>query len=149
MQLARLPGSIRMELPSSTSRFQLLLISAYSWPYTYFPLSRIGRPSPPLPLLLLIWFVARFLPTVQANHDNCVILPSRPFYLIGHMTNSLSDVKRFLAGGANALEIDVQFDSEGMIDSVYHGIPCDCFRYVNLQNFMLRKITLINNTNAG
>jgi hypothetical protein len=135
----------------SRSRFRLLL-TAYTSPYMYFPpipfpFAPFCRPPPPLPLLLLIWFVAQFLPAAQANHENCVTLPSRPFYLIGHMTNSLSDVKRFLSGGANALEIDVQFDSEGMIDSVFHGIPCDCFRY-ELESLLFSlkkaKVKLIN-----
>ena len=77
----------------------------------------------------LLFLLLAYVPhPVKANRENCVQSPSRPFYLIGHMTNSVDDVKRFLEEGANALEIDVQFDEDGLIESIYHGIPCDCFR---------------------
>lgn len=52
----------------------------------------------------------------------------RPFYIIGHMVNSIRQVKHYLDRGANALESDVQFFSNGSVSYIYHGFPCDCFR---------------------
>ncbi|KAH9364988.1 hypothetical protein HPB48_015966 [Haemaphysalis longicornis] len=52
----------------------------------------------------------------------------RPFFIIGHMANSLYDIDVFLESGANALEADIQFSLAGTPTWVYHGVPCDCFR---------------------
>ncbi|XP_077527397.1 dermonecrotic toxin StSicTox-betaIC1-like [Haemaphysalis longicornis] len=52
----------------------------------------------------------------------------RPFYVIGHMVNSINEVDSFVESGANALEVDVQFAGSGRATEMYHGVPCDCFR---------------------
>lgn len=49
----------------------------------------------------------------------------RPFFLIAHMTNSKSATHSALKSGANALEVDVQFDGSGRAVRMYHGFPCD------------------------
>ena len=53
----------------------------------------------------------------------------RPFYNIAHMVNSIREVDQYLAQGANALEADVTFSSNGSAVYTYHGYPCDCFRH--------------------
>jgi len=63
------------------------------------------------------------------NNLNCVKTPTRPFYLIGHMCNSIDEVKQFVMSGANSVEVDIQFTEDGLLEMVYHGLPCDCFRY--------------------
>ncbi|XP_022688471.1 sphingomyelin phosphodiesterase D-like isoform X2 [Varroa jacobsoni] len=52
----------------------------------------------------------------------------RPFYVIGHMANSVSTMDLFLKDGANAVELDVTFESNGAAWWVFHGVPCDYFR---------------------
>ncbi|XP_035226852.1 dermonecrotic toxin StSicTox-betaIB1i-like [Stegodyphus dumicola] len=52
----------------------------------------------------------------------------RPFYVIGHMVNSIDEVTYFLSSGANVLELDVAFFNNGSIHQVFHGVPCDCMR---------------------
>lgn len=52
----------------------------------------------------------------------------RPFYVIGHMVNSLEEVDDFVEGGANALEADIEFADDGTVQGTFHGAPCDCFR---------------------
>lgn len=52
----------------------------------------------------------------------------RPVFIIGHMVNSLPEVDHFMERGANSLEVDVQFRSDGTVNRTYHGSPCDCFR---------------------
>ena len=53
----------------------------------------------------------------------------RPFYNIAHMVNSIREVDHYLAQGANAIEADVTFSSNGSAVYTYHGYPCDCFRH--------------------
>ncbi|XP_077525265.1 dermonecrotic toxin LarSicTox-alphaIII1-like isoform X2 [Amblyomma americanum] len=52
----------------------------------------------------------------------------RPFYIIGHMVNSLEEVDDFLEKGSNALEADIEFADDGTVLGTFHGTPCDCFR---------------------
>ncbi|XP_049513985.1 dermonecrotic toxin SPH-like [Dermacentor silvarum] len=52
----------------------------------------------------------------------------RPFYLFGHMANSLADVDNFVVQGANAIEADLRFASNGTALKFYHGALCDCGR---------------------
>lgn len=52
----------------------------------------------------------------------------RPFYIIGHMVNSVEEVDKFLRQGSNALEVDIEFADNGTVLGTYHGLPCDCFR---------------------
>lgn len=57
---------------------------------------------------------------------NCA--KKRPFFIIGHMVNSIHEVDRFLNRGANALEADVNFAPNGTVLETFHGFPCDCLR---------------------
>ncbi|XP_070397364.1 dermonecrotic toxin SPH-like isoform X1 [Dermacentor albipictus] len=52
----------------------------------------------------------------------------RPFYVFGHMANSLADVDNFVAQGVNAVEADLRFASDGTALKFYHGALCDCRR---------------------
>nr|XP_042903140.1 dermonecrotic toxin StSicTox-betaIB1i-like isoform X4 [Parasteatoda tepidariorum] len=52
----------------------------------------------------------------------------RPIWNIAHMVNSLAEVDVYLNKGANALEFDVQFNSDGEALYTHHGFPCDFFR---------------------
>ncbi|KAL3226934.1 hypothetical protein MRX96_024446 [Rhipicephalus microplus] len=52
----------------------------------------------------------------------------RPFYIIGHMVNSVEEIDQFLRQGSNALEADIEFAENGTVVGTYHGMPCDCFR---------------------
>ena len=72
---------------------------------------------------LLLWF--DFIGLSTANSLNCVRSPTRPFYLMGHMCNSIDEVKKFVSAGANSVEIDIQFTEDGLLDKVFHGLPCD------------------------
>ena len=46
----------------------------------------------------------------------------RPFYLIGHNTNSLTEIRVGLEGGLNALEIDVHRDVEGRLYASHDAV---------------------------
>ena len=48
------------------------------------------------------------------------------FWAIAHMANNDNVIGWSLAAGANALEIDVTFNSAGNPTETYHGTPCDC-----------------------
>ncbi|XP_077551287.1 dermonecrotic toxin SPH-like [Haemaphysalis longicornis] len=52
----------------------------------------------------------------------------RPFFIIGHMVNSIEEVDEYLARRSNALESDIEFDKNGTVLGTFHGTPCDCFR---------------------
>uniref|UniRef100_A0A224YQI5 Sphingomyelinase n=1 Tax=Rhipicephalus zambeziensis TaxID=60191 RepID=A0A224YQI5_9ACAR len=53
----------------------------------------------------------------------------RPFYIIGHMANTLREVDSFLDEGANAIEADIEFAKNGTVLGTHHGLfACDCFR---------------------
>lgn len=52
----------------------------------------------------------------------------RPFYVFGNMANSLEDVDNFVARGANAVEADLEFASDGTAEEFYHGGLCGCGR---------------------
>ncbi|XP_054162230.1 dermonecrotic toxin StSicTox-betaIB1i-like, partial [Oppia nitens] len=52
----------------------------------------------------------------------------RPIYNIAHMVNSIGQIDTYLDRGANAIESDVQFLSDGTPVYLFHGFPCDCFR---------------------
>ncbi|KAH9367422.1 hypothetical protein HPB48_021484 [Haemaphysalis longicornis] len=71
----------------------------------------------------------------------------RPFFNIAHMVNSIKEVDQYLRLGANAIEADVTFQSDGTAKQTFHGSPCDCFRncYMreNIVDYLeyIRKIT--------
>ena len=77
----------------------------------------------------------------------CACDGRRPFYIIGHMVNSIEQVRRYLDNGANVIETDIQFYPNGSVREAYHGFPCDCFRTctrsANLRDFLtyVRNIT--------
>ncbi|GIY72976.1 dermonecrotic toxin LiSicTox-alphaIA1a [Caerostris extrusa] len=79
----------------------------------------------------------------------------RPFFVIGHMVNSIGQIKEFLDEGSNVLEADVQFFSNGSIKELYHGFPCDCGRLcgfkANLRDYLkyIRNITDPNNKDSN
>ncbi|CAN7982410.1 unnamed protein product, partial [Ixodes hexagonus] len=52
----------------------------------------------------------------------------RPFFNIAHMVNSIKEIDQYLRLGANAIEADVTFNSDGTAKQTFHGSPCDCFR---------------------
>lgn len=59
--------------------------------------------------------------------------PNRGFYVIAHMVNNESIVRWAMRSGANAMEIDVQFNpTTGEVTDVHHGLPCDCTCYLNM-----------------
>ncbi|KAH9384108.1 hypothetical protein HPB48_026094 [Haemaphysalis longicornis] len=84
---------------------------------------------------------------IFASFSQRVWMERRPFFIIGHMVNSLYDVDVFVNSGANALEADIQFDATGTPTWVYHGIPCDCNRegrrYAEIPEYLdyLRNVT--------
>ncbi|KAL1426574.1 hypothetical protein MTO96_018162 [Rhipicephalus appendiculatus] len=72
----------------------------------------------------------------------------RPFYIIGHMANTLREVDSFLDDGANAIEADIEFAKNGTVLGTHHGLfACDCFRVcgkrTNIRTFLkyIRDIT--------
>ncbi|RWS05624.1 sphingomyelin phosphodiesterase-like protein, partial [Leptotrombidium deliense] len=69
-------------------------------------------------LLVFLLFYFQCKKTVQ----------QRPLYNIAHMVNSIRQVNEFLELGANAIETDVVFYSNGTAMKTFHGTPCDCFR---------------------
>ncbi|KAG8189370.1 hypothetical protein JTE90_021873 [Oedothorax gibbosus] len=52
----------------------------------------------------------------------------RPVYIIAHMVNSIYELDEYMARGANSIEIDLTFHSNGTVKNVFHGYPCDCYR---------------------
>ncbi|XP_065288257.1 dermonecrotic toxin SPH-like isoform X1 [Dermacentor albipictus] len=53
----------------------------------------------------------------------------RPFFIIGHMANTVKEVNAFLKDGANAVEADIEFADNGTVLGTYHEtFPCECFR---------------------
>ncbi|XP_037516580.1 dermonecrotic toxin SPH [Rhipicephalus sanguineus] len=72
----------------------------------------------------------------------------RPFYIIGHMANTVGDVDSFLEDGANAVEVDIEFAVNGTVVGTHHDtFPCECFRVcgkrTEIKNFLkhIRNIT--------
>lgn len=79
-------------------------------------------------IVFLLSIIINLIDLNNGNNLNCAKTPTRPFYLIGHMCNSVDEVKQFVSSGANSVEVDIQFTEDGLLDMVYHGLPCDCFR---------------------
>ena len=67
------------------------------------------------------------------------------------MSNSIKKTLTSLSRGANAVEVDVNFNKNDI--TLYHGYPCDCFRYCwdgeRLDRYLAfaRKITTPGNSN--
>ena len=78
--------------------------------------------------IYLLFILIDLIRLSNGNNLNCVKTATRPFYLIGHMCNSIDEVRNFVSSGANSIEVDIQFTEDGLLDMIYHGIPCDCFR---------------------
>ncbi|KAK8782063.1 hypothetical protein V5799_016596, partial [Amblyomma americanum] len=70
----------------------------------------------------MLFLFSLLILTVHASDE------PRPFYLFGHMANSLEEVDDFLQQGVNALEADFTFASNGTALKLYHGPLCDCGR---------------------
>ncbi|XP_037529457.1 dermonecrotic toxin SpeSicTox-betaIB4-like [Rhipicephalus sanguineus] len=67
-------------------------------------------------------------PGVDCDKLASASIGPRHFYVFGHMANSLEDVDNFVEQGANALEADLTFASDGTVEKFYHGGLCDCGR---------------------
>uniref|UniRef100_A0A6G1S5W2 Sphingomyelin phosphodiesterase D LiSicTox-alphaIA1bii n=1 Tax=Aceria tosichella TaxID=561515 RepID=A0A6G1S5W2_9ACAR len=57
----------------------------------------------------------------------------RPIWAIAHMVNSIKELGYRLEKGANGVEADVTFSTDGEPMYTYHGPPCDCWRHCNQQ----------------
>lgn len=71
----------------------------------------------------LFFLYVFFENNVRASADS-----RRPLYIVAHMVNSIFEIDEYIARGANAIEADVAFNSNGTVKSIYHGYPCDCYR---------------------
>src|SRR5437763_5526304 len=49
-----------------------------------------------------------------------------PWWVIGHMSNSVEAVNWAADVGANGVEADLRFDADGNPTVFNHGAPCDC-----------------------
>nr|ANY30976.1 loxtox protein [Loxosceles similis] len=67
----------------------------------------------------------------QGTQTQVVADSRRPFWNIAHMVNAIDQIEPFLKRGANAIEFDIEFDSEGIAQQTHHGVPCDCGRICN------------------
>ena len=77
--------------------------------------------------------------------NTTLLPPKRPFYLIGHMANSIGEIDDYLNRGANAIEADVQFDSNGSMIKTYHGPPCDdCSKHCDNQQNIIPYLIHLN-----
>ncbi|XP_015792032.1 phospholipase D LcsSicTox-betaIC1-like isoform X2 [Tetranychus urticae] len=77
----------------------------------------------------------------------------RPIYNIAHMVNSIKEIDLYLSRGANIIEADVSFSSNGTALHTFHGPPCDCARFCKEQEDIekylayVREITKPENIN--
>ncbi|RWS00188.1 hypothetical protein B4U79_14638, partial [Dinothrombium tinctorium] len=58
------------------------------------------------------------------------------------MANSITLLDTFLKMGANAIEIDIKFEKDGIPFFVYHGVPCDCFRWCHSSEILTRYLDI-------
>lgn len=58
------------------------------------------------------------------------VIYTEKLWAISHMANSENVIGWSLAAGANAFEVDVEFDSSGAPLHSYHGTPCDCSCFI-------------------
>lgn len=97
----------------------------------------------------LLWFVAAKSVATSGSTKHLDEL-ERPFFNIAHMVNSIKEVDQYLRLGANAIEADVTFQSDGTAKQTFHGSPCDCFRncYMreNIVDYLeyIRKVTSLS-----
>ena len=86
--------------------------------------------------------------SAQAGHR-------RPFFIIAHMVNSLSEIDYYLDRGANAIEADVNFAANGSALNTFHGVPCDCFRWCTSRSDLVdylryvRELTTVQEKNLS
>ncbi len=73
-------------------------------------------------LLLIPGFASAQSPLI----DGINTILKQPFYNIAHMTNTPEAVNWALRQGANGVEIDLQFNSDGTPLEFKHGGTCDC-----------------------
>lgn len=76
----------------------------------------------------------------------------RPLYIVAHMVNSIYELSDFIDRGANAIEADLTFYSNGTIKNIFHGYPCDCYRVCDeRENFAtyLNQIKEMKNPNSA
>jgi len=72
--------------------------------------------------VLVLICIGAGIAVVQGAETNGVAGPLRPFYIIGHHADTLSDVKAYLDSGANALEMDVDiFPGHSNALCIAHG----------------------------
>lgn len=76
--------------------------------------------------------------------DTPLLSTKRPFYIIGHMVNSIDEINHYLNQGANAIEADIHFSPNGSAVSTFHGFPCDCFRHCNYQQDLIEYLIHMN-----
>ncbi|RWS20539.1 hypothetical protein B4U80_05476, partial [Leptotrombidium deliense] len=67
----------------------------------------------------------------------------RPFWIIGHMVNSIHQLREFLRLGANGIEADVKFLATGIPWQTYHGAPCDCLRICSAKETIGNYLTYV------
>ncbi len=53
-------------------------------------------------------------------------LAGKLFFNVGHMVNTVTAVDWAISKGANGLEVDMRFESNGKPSEFKHGAPCDC-----------------------
>ncbi|XP_023222781.1 phospholipase D SpeSicTox-betaIB4-like [Centruroides sculpturatus] len=72
----------------------------------------------------------------------------RPIYNIAHMVNTIKELDTYLDKGANSIEVDVQFTTNGSLHSTYHGFPCDCFRICDNREDFIEYIKYVRNISS-
>lgn len=71
-----------------------------------------------------------FLLLLLGIFSGCESLNQEGFYAIAHMTHTKQAIRLAMDSGANALELDLNFDKvTGEPTRFYHGSPCDCSCY--------------------
>uniref|UniRef100_A0A224YEW6 Sphingomyelinase n=1 Tax=Rhipicephalus zambeziensis TaxID=60191 RepID=A0A224YEW6_9ACAR len=73
----------------------------------------------------------------------------RPFFVIGHMANTIPEVDQFLGEGANSVEVDIEFAKNGTVLGTHHELfPCECFRVCGKRTNIKKFLTHIHDITA-
>ncbi|KAH7950849.1 hypothetical protein HPB52_002411 [Rhipicephalus sanguineus] len=73
----------------------------------------------------------------------------RPFFIIGHMANTIAEVDQFLGEGANSVEVDIEFARNGTVLGTHHELfPCECFRVCGKRTSIKKFLTHIREITA-